>query len=285
MGRRSAFSRKQSSGPSTLRLRDEAARAIAERADRYRRELDHATTAKARSAALETLGADLGPLVDRYRERDRTHESLKTDSIAIADGAGLLDRLKKAPWDSPQKKRVADAAQKWLLLPAQRVRVGAEGRPVVLRMAGRHGENLYGSREGRSNFVAIETALESERCTTFEPFIGPELPPDDDQTTCYCEKRHAFVDCPFARPCEGGCGTLTKHGDKCRFCDYPRWVAAAWLVPSKSTLPDLTKVLREAEIETFEVPPLPDGAWGPRWCCRLKFPRPADATVEVSRVV
>jgi hypothetical protein len=228
--RRSAWGspRRESSGPSTLALRDDAARAIAERVDRWRREVERATTAKARGAALEELGRDLGPLADRYREKVRTHESLTVDSIAIADGAGLLKRLKEAPYDSPQRKRVHEAALKWLTSPAQRVRVGIDGRPVVLR---RIEDSLYGSREGRAGWVSVETSLEAPRAEAYEPFIGPELPPDvSSQDRCYCDEKHAFADCPHVRPCEGKCGTLTKFGERCRFCTYRTWVAAAWLV-------------------------------------------------------
>lgn len=222
-------SKRSSSGPSTLHLRDEAARAIAERVDRWHREVERATTGKARAAALEKLGADLGPLAARYRETDRTHQSLTVDSIAIADGAGLLERLHKAPYDSPQRKRVEAAADKWLTTPAQRVRVGAEGRPVVLRIAR---ECLYGSREGRCEYALLEESLRSPRAETFEPFIGPEMPPPTGYMDgCYCARRHAdLVDCPDAKPCRGGCGRFTGDGYICRFCTYPKWEAAAWLV-------------------------------------------------------
>jgi hypothetical protein len=240
---RSPWSSKRSSGTSTLAQRDQAARAIAERVDRWHRETERATTGKASTAALEQLGRDLGPLADRYREADRTHQSLTVDSLAVADGAALLERLHKAPWDSPQRKRVEAAAMRWLTSPAQRVRMSLDGSPVVLRLVG---ESLYGSRDGRAAWVGIEEALRAPRAQTFEPCVGPELPPRGDADRCHCEQEHDLADCPDAKPCEGGwaegrrlpgCGRLTNHGYACRFCSNPRWEAAAWIVRAVPTVP------------------------------------------------
>ena len=282
MSRRSVFSRKRSSGSSTLHLRDEAARAIAERVVRWRWETDQATTGKARAAALEKLGADLGPLADRYQERDRTHERLKVDSLAVADAAGVLERLRTAPRGGPQMKRVYAAAEEWLTSSSQRVRVGAEGRPVVLRMASRHGfygEQLYGSREGRSEAVMAEEGLRAPRIETFEPFIGPEVPPPCHYAErCLCEadaridrrvwEPHDFAHCPKLNPCGTdpdarrprdlpSCGRLTYCGDLCCYCASPTWEAAAWLVRAPSSVPSYAKfmagVAAEAGLELAEL--------------------------------
>lgn len=285
--RRSPWSSKRdSSGPSTIHQRDEAARAIADRVVRWQREDGHAKTAKDRQSALEGLRFDLPVLADRYTERSRTHESLTVDRLAVADGPALLDRLHKAPYGSPQKKRVEAAAEKWLISSFQRVRIGKDGRPVVLRMGGQHGDVLYGSHEGHCEYVGVEDGLRMARAETFEPFVGPEVPPGGyGDEACYCEARHLLADCPDAKPCGGAwderptiprgdrvpCGRITRRGYICRYCERPTWEAGAWLVRAKSSLPDLTRQLREAEIETFEPPPLPNGAWGPRWCCRLKM--------------
>jgi hypothetical protein len=100
------------------------------------------------------------------------------------------------------------------------------------------GERLYGSHEGRAAPVSLEVALRAPRAETFQAFVGPELPPDNDSETCWCEENHAaLVDCPDATPCEGACGTLTRRGYLCRFCEHRTWVAAAWIVQAAPMVP------------------------------------------------